>query len=62
MFLTQTFDKLGRGYIDAEELTQVLKQYGEPLDDDDIKELLKTGGVDPDGKVNYYGRSLLSGW
>ena len=31
---------------------------GEPVEDDDIKEMCKLAGVDGDGKLNYYGEQL----
>ena len=49
------FDKTNCGYIDANELKEVLKTMGEPLTDDDIKEMLNLADVDPEGKLNYYG-------
>ncbi len=30
---------------------------GEPLSDEDIKEMMNLAEVDPEGKLNYYGKS-----
>ena len=51
----QVFDKNNCGYIDANELREVLKSMGEPLTDEDIKEMFNLADVDPEGKLNYYG-------
>ena len=56
----QVFDRDGKGYIHAKELEEALKGMGEPVDDDDIKEMLKLAGVDSSGNVNYYGKSQRS--
>ena len=52
------FDRDGRGCIDVKELQQALQTMGEPVEDDDIKEMCKLAGVDGDGKLNYYGEQL----
>ena len=49
------FDKNNCGYIDANELKEVLKSMGEPLTDEDIKEMFNLADVDTEGKLNYYG-------
>lgn len=49
----RVFDKDGSGIIDADELKAALRNLGEPIDDDDIAELLKVAEVDSDGKLGY---------
>lgn len=36
-----------------------MKAWGEPIDDDDIAEMLKVADVAPDGKIDYMGRSRV---
>lgn len=50
----RVFDKQGEGCIEAEELKQVLRTLGEPVDDGDIAEMMKVAEVAGDGKINYY--------
>ena len=54
----QILDKDEDGAINAKELKRVLKQFGEPLDDDDIQEMIALAGVDEDGNVNCFGKTL----
>ncbi len=55
----KTFDKRGAGYIVASELKESLKTLGEPIPDEEINEMIKLAGVDPNGHVNYYGRLTI---
>ena len=54
----QLLDKDEDGAINAKELKRVLKQFGEPLDDDDIQEMIALAGVDEDGNVNCFGKTV----
>jgi len=49
------FDKDGRGVIESSQLKAALQTCGEPLEDDDIVELLKTADLKGDGKIDYLG-------
>ena len=49
------FDKDGRGLIEADQLKAALQTCGEPLEDDDIVELMKLADVKGDGKIDYLG-------
>lgn len=51
----EVFDPIGNGYFTVEQLKSFLLSLGEPLDEDDFKEILKTIAVQPDGTVNTEG-------
>ncbi len=53
------FDKNGEGCIEADELKEVLMSLGEPMDDEDVAEMLRVAEVAGDGKINYYGNGVL---
>ncbi|KAI0220156.1 Calmodulin [Lamellibrachia satsuma] len=50
----KVFDKEGDGYILASEFKEALQTLGEPVDKEDLAELLKTAEVDHEGKIFYY--------
>ena len=50
------FDKDGRGVIESDQLKAALQTCGEPLEDDDIVELLKAADMKGDGKIDYLGQ------
>lgn len=50
----RVFDKNGEGCLDATELKNIMRTLGEPIDDDDIHEMMKVAEVAGDGKINYY--------
>ena len=52
-------DKDQDGAINAKELKRILKQFGEPLDDDDIQEMIALAGVDAEGNVNCFGKEVI---
>lgn len=52
----EVFDPIGNGYFTVEQLKSFLLSLGEPLDEDDFKEILKTITVQPDGTVNTEGK------
>ena len=44
--------------IDVEEITNALKTLGEPIDDDDVAELIKLGEKDKNNKISLYGKQF----
>ena len=53
------FDKDGRGLINAQQLKSALQSYGEPLENEDLNELMKMADVKGDGKIDYLGIKAL---
>lgn len=53
------FDPIGNGYFTIEQLKSLLLSIGEPLNEDDFKEILKTVTVQPDGTINSEGKLLF---
>ena len=49
------FDKDGRGLINGQYLKSVLQSYGEPLENEDLNELMKMADIKGDGKIDYLG-------
>lgn len=52
------------GYIDRDELREMLKATGEMISEDDVDELMKDGDRNSDGKIDYDGNEsvpLISG-
>lgn len=45
----------GDGYIDLDELKNMLESTGEAITEDDIEELMKDGDKNNDGKIDYDG-------
>lgn len=43
------------GYIDLEELKEMLESTGEVITEDDIDELMRDGDKNNDGKIDYDG-------
>lgn len=52
----------GDGYIDLEELKNMLESTGEAITEDDIEELMKDGDKNNDGKIDYDGKFTLKIW
>merc|ERR1711881_278146 len=48
-----TFDADGSGYIDREELVNVLTTMGDPVDEETINGMIAEADVDGDGKIDY---------
>lgn len=48
------------GYIDSEELGEILRSSGESITDEEIEELLKDGDKNNDGKIDFDGESHVS--
>ncbi|KAG9473758.1 troponin C, skeletal muscle isoform X1 [Eleutherodactylus coqui] len=47
------FDKNADGYIDGEELAEILRSSGESITDEEIEELMKDGDKNNDGKIDF---------
>ncbi|XP_068119360.1 troponin C, skeletal muscle isoform X2 [Hyperolius riggenbachi] len=47
------FDKNADGYIDGEELAEILRSSGESIADEEIEELMKDGDKNNDGKIDF---------
>uniref|UniRef100_A0A673LYK6 Troponin C, slow skeletal and cardiac muscles n=1 Tax=Sinocyclocheilus rhinocerous TaxID=307959 RepID=A0A673LYK6_9TELE len=52
----------GDGYIDLDELKNMLESTGEAITEDDIEELMKDGDKNNDGKIDYDGKFTLKIW
>jgi len=50
------FDKEGRGLINAQQLKSALQSYGEPLETEDLNEMMRMADVKGDGKIDYHGK------
>lgn len=48
----------GDGYIDLDELKNMLESTGEAITEDDIEELMKDGDKNNDGKIDYDGKLI----
>merc|ERR1711953_1404166 len=49
----KVFDKNGNGYIETDELRQVMANLGEKLTEAEVQNMMTTADLDEDGKVNY---------
>ena len=49
----EMFDKDKNGYIERDELKQMMTKLGEKLTDREIDEMMKEADTDKDGRVNY---------
>ncbi|XP_075427917.1 troponin C, skeletal muscle isoform X1 [Ascaphus truei] len=49
----RVFDKNADGYIDSEELGEILRSSGEDITDEEIEELMKDGDKNNDGKIDF---------
>uniref|UniRef100_H3BH85 Troponin C, skeletal muscle n=1 Tax=Latimeria chalumnae TaxID=7897 RepID=H3BH85_LATCH len=49
----RVFDKNADGYIDRDELLEILQSSGEPVTDEEIDELMKEGDKNNDGKLDF---------
>ncbi|ESO05224.1 hypothetical protein HELRODRAFT_77767, partial [Helobdella robusta] len=50
------FDKEGNGWLDAQEMRNILKTHGEPLDDDDVTEMVKLVDIKNNGRMDCNGQ------
>lgn len=49
----KVFDRDGNGFVDFKELKAAMKQLGEKMSEEDIKEMIAEADIDSDGKVSY---------
>ena len=49
----KVFDNDGNGYINVDELRQVMTNLGERLSDEEVEMMIKEADIDGDGLVNY---------
>ncbi|KAI5082863.1 hypothetical protein GOP47_0002606 [Adiantum capillus-veneris] len=58
----KVFDKDRNGFISAPELRHVMTNLGEKLTDEEVDEMIREAGIDPEGRVNYdeFVKMLLS--
>lgn len=49
----RVFDKDDSGYIEVDELKQVMKAIGERLSDEQVKKIFAMGDLDGDGRLDY---------
>nr|XP_014342351.1 PREDICTED: troponin C, skeletal muscle isoform X1 [Latimeria chalumnae] len=49
----RVFDKNADGYIDAEELGEIIRSSGEAVTDEELEELMKDGDKNNDGKIDF---------
>ena len=47
------FDKTGKGYVDVEDLRNVLTSLGDSLTADEVEEMIKTADIENSGRINY---------
>ena len=50
------FDKNGDGFINAQELRQVMTSLGEHLTEKELEDMMKEADTDGDGLINYNGQ------
>ena len=50
----RVFDQDGSGVVDAGELKNVMRELGEPVDEEDIGRVLKSMDIDGDGSIDYH--------
>jgi len=49
----RVFDLDGNGFIDKDELKQVMKRLGETLSDGDVEEMFKEADINGDGQIDF---------
>lgn len=54
-----SFSRNGDGYIDLDELKNMLESTGEAITEDDIEELMKDGDKNNDGRIDYDGKTYV---
>ena len=47
------FDKEGNGIVSAQELRNIMMNFGEPMTEEETDELIKEADTAKDGKINY---------
>ena len=56
------FDKNGDGFINGQELRQVMTSLDENLTDKELDDMMKEADTDGDGLINYNGQLVGSGF
>ena len=49
----RVFDKDGDGFLSAAELRHIMTNLGEKLKEEDVDDMLREAGIEPDGRINY---------
>ena len=60
LLLFKVFDKNGDGMIDAEELKDIMANFGEKMSEDEIMDMIKAVDVNQDGKIDIEGGSFFA--
>ena len=47
------FDKDGNGFLSAAELRHIMTNLGEKLKEDEVDDMMREAGIEPDGSINY---------
>ena len=55
----RVFDTLGDGFLVANDLREMMRTQGEPVDGDDVSEFMKVATVDADGRMYYMGQCRI---
>lgn len=53
------FDGNRDGFISTADLVSVMSSLGEKLSENDAKEMIGQGDYDRDGKIDFYGKSMV---
>ena len=52
------FDIDGNGFISADEIKKTMENIGEPLTDDEVRDMIKAADRNGDGKIDINGNEL----
>lgn len=52
----RVFDRDGNGFITRDELQTAMEMIGEPLNEQQLEQLLAIADLDQDGRINYEGK------
>lgn len=55
-FTCRVFDRDGNGFITRDELQTAMEMIGEPLNEQQLEQLLAIADLDQDGRINYEGK------
>lgn len=47
------FDTDGSGFITTEELQRAMRNFGEPLSNEELQHLIEVADLDKDGRINF---------
>ena len=50
----KVFDKDGSGFIEADELRDMMLNLGEKLTEEEVQNMMQIADIDGDGKINYH--------